>query len=115
MDRSVNVKDLVSRKINRKGKRLDELIQLQRSADKEKADFKLKGLQQIGAEFFANLVLKNANGWNQIWRSIRSLDLDKNGFLSIEELENCFRDIFPVEYEGKSAVHYFRKYGTDHD
>lgn len=37
-ERLVIVKDLVSRKINRKGKRIDELIQLQRSADKQKAD-----------------------------------------------------------------------------
>jgi hypothetical protein len=43
-ERFVLVKDLVSRKINRKGKRIDELIQLQRSADKQKADSKLKGL-----------------------------------------------------------------------
>ena len=43
-ERFVIVKDLVSRKINRKGKRIDELIQLQRSADKQKADSKLKGL-----------------------------------------------------------------------
>ena len=50
-----------------------------------------------------------------VWRSIKSVDLDKNGFLSIEELESCFRDIFPVDFDGKSAVHYFRNYGTDHD
>ena len=43
-ERLVLVKDLVSRKINRKGKRIDELIQLQRSADKQKADSKLRGL-----------------------------------------------------------------------
>ena len=29
-NRLVNVKDLVSRKLNRKGKRIDELIQLQK-------------------------------------------------------------------------------------
>jgi hypothetical protein len=69
----------------------------------------------VGADFFAGLIHKNANGWNLVWRAIKSVDLDKNGFLSIDELESCFRDIFPVDFDGKSAVHYFRICGTDHD
>jgi hypothetical protein len=75
----------------------------------------LRGLQQVDADFFASLIQKNANGWNLVWRAIKSVDLDKNGFLSIDELESCFRDIFPVDFDGKSAVYYFRNYGTDHD
>ncbi len=61
------------------------------------------------------MIHKNANGWNLVWRSIKSVDLDKNGFLTIDELESCFRDIFPFDFDGKSAVHFFRNYSTDHD
>jgi len=65
--------------------------------------------------YLATLINKNANNWNLIWRAVKSLDIDRNGFLQINELENCFRDYFPLELEGKSAIHYFRKFGTDHD
>ena len=50
-----------------------------------------------------------------MWRYVKTVDLDKNGFLSTDELESCFRDIFPFDYDGKSSAHYFRKFGTDHD
>ena len=72
-------------------------------------------MQQVDAEFFASLIKKNANGWNLVWRAIKAVDLDKNGFLQIDELESCFRDIFPYDLNGKSSVHYFRQFGTDHD
>ena len=45
--RKVNVKDLVSRKLNRKGKRIDELIQLQQNEDQHVRDQKLHGLVQL--------------------------------------------------------------------
>jgi len=35
--------------------------------------------------------------------------------LQIGELEDCFRDFFPLDFEGKSAIYFFRKFGTDHD
>ena len=78
-------------------------------------DYKLHGLVQLDGLALANLITKNANCWNQVWRSVKSLDIDKNGFLQITELEDCFRDYFPLEFEGKSAIHFFRKFGTDHD
>jgi hypothetical protein len=42
---------------------------------------KLQGLVQIDGVYLSNLINKNANGWNQIWRAVKSLDIDKNGFL----------------------------------
>ena len=69
----------------------------------------------MDAAGLASLINKNANNWNQVWRAVKGLDIDKNGFLQINELEDCFRDYFPLELEGKSAIHFFRKFGTDHD
>jgi len=31
------------------------------------------------------------------------------------ELEDCFKEQWPAEFEGKSLVYYFRKYSTEHD
>jgi hypothetical protein len=43
-DRKVNVKDLVGTKLNRKTKRIDELIFLQQTEDQKISDRKLLGL-----------------------------------------------------------------------
>jgi hypothetical protein len=63
----------------------------------------------------AELITKNANNWNLVWRAVKDVDHDKNGYLSIEELEECFREFYLLELEGKSMVHYWRQFGTDHD
>ena len=52
---------------------------------------------------------------NLVWRSIKRTDMDRNGFLSTEELEGCFREHFASELDGKSLIYYFRKCGLDHD
>jgi Ca2+-binding EF-hand superfamily protein len=41
--------------------------------------------------------------------------LDKSGFLQSEELENCFREFFPVDLDGKSMAYFFRDFGCEHD
>jgi len=50
-----------------------------------------------------------------VWRAIKDLDTDANGFLSVDELDGCFRENFAPELEGKSMVYFFRKFSTDHD
>ena len=61
------------------------------------------------------IMKKSNNRTSLVWRSIRDNDEDRNGFLGSDELESCFREHFPHELEGKSLIHYFRKYSTDHD
>ena len=50
-----------------------------------------------------------------VWRAIKDNDVDKNGFLAVEELDTCFRENFAPQLEGRSMVYFFRKYSTDHD
>jgi Ca2+-binding EF-hand superfamily protein len=50
-----------------------------------------------------------------VWKAVRDLDVDRNGFLQSEELEDCFREFFPVELDGKSLAYFFRDFGCDHD
>lgn len=51
----------------------------------------------------------------KVWRSIKDIDVDKNGFLVIDELEMCFREQFAYAMENKSCAYFFRRYSTDHD
>jgi len=54
---------------------------------------------------------KKAN-WGGIWRSIKKIDKDSNGFVTVDELEEIFKEWFPIELEGKTCYHYFKKFGS---
>lgn len=58
---------------------------------------------------------KNSNNMARVWRSIKDIDDEKNGFLSVTELQDCFIEHFAPELEGKSLVYFFRRWSTDHD
>ena len=65
--------------------------------------------------YIGPIMAANANNMARVWRSIKEVDDDKNGFLSTDELEGCFREHFAPELEGKSLVYFFRRWSTDHD
>lgn len=49
--------------------------------------------------------------WGGIWKTIKkSLDRENNGFLTYDELEEVFKEWFPLELEGKSLKRYFSKH-----
>ena len=75
----------------------------------------LKGLEQVDEHFIAPIMLREPNKTAKVWRAIKDIDNDKNGFLQIDELDLCFREQFPMALLGKSLVHYFRQWSTDHD
>lgn len=58
---------------------------------------------------------KHPQNMAAVWRSVKENDIDKNGFMLCSELEDCFKEQWPVEFEGKSLVHFFRQFSTDHD
>lgn len=51
----------------------------------------------------------------KVWRAIKDIDDDRNGFLQSDELEQCFREYFAPELAGKSLAYFFRRWNTDHD
>ena len=53
-------------------------------------------------------MVSDSNRMARVWRSIKDNDVDSNGFLSVDELDNCFREHFAPELEGKSIVYFFR-------
>ena len=50
-----------------------------------------------------------------VWKSVRDVDDDSNGFLNVSELEACFKEHFAFELDGNSLVYLFRRFSTDHD
>jgi len=55
------------------------------------------GLQQVDAKFLAALAIKNSNNWNLVWKAVRQMDHDRNGFIELEELESVLRENFYYE------------------
>ena len=85
-------------------------------ADDEQAieDIKTKGLVQVGGDFIIGLAtVKPNNFFSGIFKSIKKIDKDSNGFVTIEELDEIFREWYPLETEGKTMNRYLKKvYGS---
>ena len=81
-------------------------------AEEEQAaeDIKVKGLHQIDEAFIVQMASSKKANWGGIWKSIKKIDKDSNGFLTIDELDEIFREWFPVELEGKSPYFYFKRF-----
>jgi hypothetical protein len=41
----------------------------------------------VDNKFLADLVRQNANSWNSVWKAVNNADGDRNGFLTIDELD----------------------------
>jgi hypothetical protein len=48
--------------------------------------------------------------WGGIWKSVKNIDKDSNGFVTADELDEIFREWFPFELEGKSLRMFLKKY-----
>lgn len=87
-------------------------MNLEADDEQHAEDIKLKGLSQVNEAFIVKMACQKKANWGGIWKSIKKIDKDSNGFVTIDELEEIFREWFPVELEGKSAYYYFRKFGS---
>jgi hypothetical protein len=57
----------------------------------------------------------NPNKIKAVWRSVKDMYIDKNGFVPLDDLVTCFYEQFPAAMEGKSAVYFFRKFASKQD
>lgn len=55
-------------------------------------DYKLKGLQQVDENYIAPIMAHSPHLAAKVWRGISDLDVDRNGFLSVDELHGCFTE-----------------------
>lgn len=69
----------------------------------------------MDAEYLAGFKTINSHSWKQVWRSVKQLDIDKMDVLRLDELEECFKELFPFEMDNKSADHYFSTFMHDQD
>ena len=58
------------------------------------------------------MALKKKSSWGGIWRSIKTIDKDSNGYVTIDELEEIFKEQFPIELDKKSVYYYFKKFSS---
>jgi len=73
----------------------------------------IKDLEQVGEEYMLKVACRKKSQWGGVWKAIRqSLDRDSNGFILTNELEDLFKEFFPVELEGKSMKNWFSIYAS---
>lgn len=76
---------------------------------------KNKGLIPVDTNFLVSMALTNIKSWSEIWREVKKIDRDRNGLISLLEIETLFRDYFPDLLEGKSLTYFFRQSVVPYD
>ena len=68
----------------------------------------------MGLDFILDLATSKPNiFFSGIFKSIKKIDKDSNGHVTIEELDEIFREQYPLETEGKTMNRYLKKaYGS---
>ena len=59
--------------------------------------------------------MSKLNGWSSVWREVKKLDVDRNGFLEMADLEQVFRDYFPDKLTGFSFYNLFKSHECTYD
>lgn len=93
---------------NTRGRKIQELISLDEDGTLITELKKTQGRQPISEDLLVDIALTNLLGWSSIWREIRTLDIDRNGFIEKEGLEQLLRDQYPLKLEKFSFVAYFK-------
>lgn len=52
----------------------------------------------------------NLSSWGGIWKSIKRIDRDQNGFVTAVELESIFKEYFPLELDKKTIYNFLKRY-----
>jgi hypothetical protein len=110
--RVVSLQAFINARKNASSKKLNELLDMEADDEKNLEDIKLRGLTQLGESFVLQMALSKKAQWGGIWRSVKTIDKDSNGFVFSDELEEIFREWFPMELEGKSLSQLFKHYSS---
>ena len=98
-----------------KGKKIQDLITAEFDQEFMEDLAKNKGLIPVDTKFLVSMALTNIKSWSEIWREVKTIDCDRNGLISLIEIETLFRDYFPDLLEGKSLTYYFRQSVVPYD
>ena len=72
----------------------------------------MRNLAQTGEDFVVAVARRKMAEWGGVWRSVKKIDKDRNGYVTIEELDEIFREWFPLEMEGKTLQRWFRQWAS---
>ena len=64
----------------------------------------------MSEDFIYHMALKKKSNWGQIWKAVKKIDKDSNGFVGAEELEELFREKFPLEMDKKTIMGYLKPF-----
>jgi len=100
---------------NTRGRKIQELISLDEDGAFVTGQKKTQGGKPISEDLLVDIALTNLLGWSSIWREIRALDIDRNGLIEKEGLEQLLRDQYPLQLEKYSFVAYFKQHPCSYD
>ena len=64
----------------------------------------------VDEAFLVKMAVNKKAQWGGIWKSVKNIDKDSNGFVTTDELDEIFHEWFPFELEGKSLRMFMKKY-----
>ena len=61
------------------------------------------------------MALSNILAWSNVWRNVKQLDKDKNGFIDKTDFQQLIQDYFPKQMEGNSLYLYCKQNESSFD
>jgi hypothetical protein len=112
-ERLVSLHALLNARKSTRINKIQQLMTKQALEEQAQEDFKYKGLKQANEAFLIQCALAKKANWGCIWKSIKQIDKDSNGYVTLEEFEEIFREWYPVEMEGRTLSRYLKEsYGS---
>ena len=69
---------------------MKELISLEADDEQCLEDIKCRGLVQADEKYILDMAILKKDRWGGIWKSVKTIDKDSNGFVNMDELEVIF-------------------------
>lgn len=83
MNRTVNLHALVNAKKQARNRKVNELISIEEEDQRLQEDIKYKNQVPVDDQFLLTFIGKKKANWGGIWKSVKNIDRDNNGFLSL--------------------------------
>lgn len=61
------------------------------------------------------MALNDTLAWSEVWRNVKKLDIDNNGFIEQQDFENLIKDFYPTKTENTSFYNLFKRWEASFD
>ena len=75
----------------------------------------MKGRESGDESYLVALALLNGSVWAEMWKAIIKSDTDRSGFQAKEEIDQAFKEFFPVELKKVSFHLYYKRFESGFD